>query len=414
MPLPTLQRPRQRGVSLVESMVALAVMGLGMVGYLGTQGVMRQGADLARQRSEATRIAQERMDALREFTVVQPAPGQADYAAVQSQAATQVAGVVSNTTYSVQQAVAESTDPPLKTLTVTVTWEDRTGQAQQAELSSVISGTPAALSGLLATNRSKTSISRPNGRHPTIPFIAKELGNGTSAFRPASTVVWVFNNATGAIVGRCDIPAEMTTEALTALSLAECSHNTSGQLVSGYVRFLTRLGTPALAAAEAENPPGPPLSLDLAITLESSVPADASPPWECYDNAPNTALAAASRRLVSYHCLVRSDANGQWSGRSSVVPVAFADVPDSTWGLHESAAGQYKVCRYTPATSASDEVPNPAHPYEYENVTGNLLNQSFLVISATQACPTDGPASPETGDLVNTNTLLHQPLPTGG
>lgn len=397
----------QRGVSLVEAMVSLAVMGLGMLGYLGTQGAMRQGADLARQRSEATRIAQERMDNLRRFTVVQPVAGQADYAAVQSQAAEQLQAQ-SNTVYSVQQAVLESADPAMKTLTVTVTWDDRAGHAQQAELSSVISATPTALSGLLAANRSATGLRRPLGRHPTIPYVAKELGNGSSAFRVAPAVVWQFNNATGAIVGRCVIAPELATDALSATNLGECTPLT-GQLVSGYVRFLSRLGEP-LAAAEAENPPGPVLGLDLAISLDSEASGDATPPWECYDNAPATALSAATRRVVGYHCLVRSNSAGYWSGRSSLVPLAFTDLSDGPWAIDASASGAYKVCRYTPAGSDSAEVPNAAHPRTYEAVVGNLVNQNFLVIAAPQACPTDVPAAPETGDLVNTNTLLHQPL----
>ena len=404
---PTTFSRLQRGVSLVEAMVSLAVMGLGMLGYLGTQGAMRQGADLARQRSEATRIAQERMDTLRGFTVVQPVAGQPDYIAVQSLAAAQVQSVHSNTVFSVQQTVAASADPPLKTLTVNVTWDDRAGQPQEASLSSVISGTPPALSGLLAANRSATGVRRPLGRHPTIPYVAKELGNGSSAFRPAATVLWLFNNATGAIVGRCVIPAEMTTESLSAANLGDCTPLT-GQLVSGYVRFLARLGEP-LAASEAENPPGPVLALDLAIQLDSSVSGDASPPWECFDNAPNSSLTAATRRLVSYQCLVRSDSNGTWSGRSSLTPLAFSDLAIGPWAVDASASGAYKVCRYTPASSDSAEIPNAAHPRAYESVVGNLVNQNYLVIAAPQSCPTDGPATPETGDLVNTNTLQHQP-----
>ena len=46
-----------------------------------------------------------------------------------------------------------------------------------------------------------------------------------------------------------------------------------------------------------------------------------------------------------------------------------------------------------------------------------LLNQNFLVIRAGDgttafACPTDVPVDPAAGNLVNSNTLVHQPAPT--
>jgi hypothetical protein len=42
-------------------------------------------------------------------------------------------------------------------------------------------------------------------------------------------------------------------------------------------------------------------------------------------------------------------------------------------------------------------------------VTSNLSNQNFLVIRASNSCPTDAAIRPAIGDLVNSNTLLHQP-----
>ena len=40
-----------------------------------------------------------------------------------------------------------------------------------------------------------------------------------------------------------------------------------------------------------------------------------------------------------------------------------------------------------------------------------LTNQNFLVILAGFNCPTDVPADPGKGDFVNSNTLVHKPLP---
>jgi hypothetical protein len=64
------------------------------------------------------------------------------------------------------------------------------------------------------------------------------------------------------------------------------------------------------------------------------------------------------------------------------------------------------------ASSDSQPVPNQDHPRTYTNVSGNLTNQNFVVIRSVKHCPTDVPADPSNGDLVNSNTLQHQPAPS--
>ena len=54
-----------RGLSLIEAMVAFAVMGFGMLGVLGIQATLRNNADQAKQRTEAVRIAQEALESWR-------------------------------------------------------------------------------------------------------------------------------------------------------------------------------------------------------------------------------------------------------------------------------------------------------------------------------------------------------------
>ena len=44
-------RWRATGVSLIEALVALAVMAFGILGVVGMQSNMRTGADISRQRS---------------------------------------------------------------------------------------------------------------------------------------------------------------------------------------------------------------------------------------------------------------------------------------------------------------------------------------------------------------------------
>ena len=56
-------------------------------------------------------------------------------------------------------------------------------------------------------------------------------------------------------------------------------------------------------------------------------------------------------------------------------------------------------------------VANVDHPRNYDDVSGNLTDQNFVVIPSVKHCPTDVPANPAAGDLVNSNTLQHQPTP---
>ena len=58
---------RQRGVSLIEALIAMLVMALGMVGIAALQAKLRVNSDVAKQRSEAVRIAEEDIENFRAF-----------------------------------------------------------------------------------------------------------------------------------------------------------------------------------------------------------------------------------------------------------------------------------------------------------------------------------------------------------
>ena len=65
--MPISPRYRQRGFTLVESLIAFLVLSLGMLAVVRLQPELRQHAELARQRSEATRLAQLDIEGLRGF-----------------------------------------------------------------------------------------------------------------------------------------------------------------------------------------------------------------------------------------------------------------------------------------------------------------------------------------------------------
>ena len=82
---PGLSRP-SRGVSLIEALVALAVMSIGLLGVAGMQATLRSTADLSKQRSEAVRLAQEKLEDLRSFGTLVAHTGSTehDYASILS------------------------------------------------------------------------------------------------------------------------------------------------------------------------------------------------------------------------------------------------------------------------------------------------------------------------------------------
>src|SRR5512138_3092240 len=283
-----MRHTRIRGVSLIEAMVALAVMAFGMLAVVGVQSTLRLNADVAKQRSEATRIAQERIESQRAFTTIE-GPGGYEQMIVDA-GPTPVADLATNTTYTVRSVVATSADPPGKVLRVTVSWNDRAGDPQQVVLVSTIAAAAPALSGTLAVRPGIAAVGgirRPFGRNSSIPVQAKNFGDGRSAFVPPLRpwVVLVFNNVTGVITGICDFGfggQTFTNDNITPADVASCDNNTLAQLLSGFVRFVRGPGETALTAADVEDPDGPALRIRMQLTLTSSGHPDGS---FCIDDA---------------------------------------------------------------------------------------------------------------------------------
>jgi hypothetical protein len=251
------------------------------------------------------------------------------------------------------------------------------------------------------------------------------MGGGLSAFKPPApgggTVAWVFNNVTGLIVGVCTVSAGLSTADLTTLDIASCSDNTTAQLVSGFVRFATGLSQPT---ADAELPTSQARNLGMALTLTST--GHAADPT-CFDDAPTTATAASLQVAVAYYCAIPANSTRSWSGYLTIEPLPFDDDGTSSWKIPTTVApdGTHRLCRYTPALSDTQWVPNWQHPHKYRIEYADpapgpqlqplpmppLPNQNFLVVLAEFACPSDTPADPATGDFVNSNTLAHLPWP---
>ncbi|MCC9595344.1 prepilin-type N-terminal cleavage/methylation domain-containing protein [Rubrivivax sp. JA1055] len=392
-----------RGVSLVEAMVALAVMAIGLLGVVGLQATLRANADVSRQRSEAVRIAQEQLDTLRGYTSLAGASG-LSYEGIADLDGEPVATGIANTEFTLHQTVTAAGAGRAKMVELQVAWRDRRAESdnQWVDFATLIAGTPPALAGSLILSPAKTALATPGGRHPAIPPQAQDNGDGSSSFQPGGSggVSWTFDNLTGVITRTC--------------SVAGVCSSSYAFLLTGYVRFATGQ---APSAALAENPP----ELDDADL--ASVPAQGfvrvrrvgqSVDDVCVHRA-DPQPTGPRPRFVVYYCAVPVEVSaGVWSGRSDL---HFADPPvapalrqlasDAT----DAAPNHLRVCRYSPAQNPTR---NSDHPAAYSSVGGALVNQNFLVISAGPAtdstpagpwtCPADDPQT-----QVISSTWPHQP-----
>jgi Tfp pilus assembly protein PilV len=371
-----------RGVALIEALVALLVMAFGMVGVVGMQASLRMNADVAKQRSEAVRIAQEVIEARRAYSVMQTSAGLSAYADIVNQGAVDVVGYTTNTTYSLTLSVVDSAEPRMKTLTTGVRWDDRTGQTQSLTIVTGIAGTPPELAGTLSLPTSGLSNSPVRGRNFGVPPAAVDLGDGTSSFAPpgASGTSWIFSNVSGLITRVC-------------VGLV-CTEVTA-RLLSGYVHFATGPTQPTPEQGEL------PDSNSFAVHVQVGRTAPSALTVDCFEDT-------APLRYVQYFCAVPVAAGQRWSGRAtlSLLPLASS--------ISDPSAALFRVCRYTPVRGSNPVVgpaiSNQQHPLDYANVDIALTNQNFLVIRAGDGvtafdCPADGPST-----FIDSNTWHHQPV----
>ena len=400
------RRCAARGVSLIEALVALAVMTFGMIAYVGLQSTLRQTGDVARQRSEAVRIAQEAVEQWRAYVATGEVADEVDYTDIDSLPPETADGADANTAFTLTRTVVDAAAdaasapaaPRMKTLVVDVDWLGRDGtEPQSVRLSTTITAVPPELAGTLRLAPTGAPIGGPAGRHPAIPLEAVDEG-ATSRFHPpqpdGGTVSWVFDDATGVITQICSTTTDCT--AVTAF------------LLRGYVRFAT--GPTQPAAADAEVPPSPALPVQVAVQR----------------TYPSASTVACRQQMgasdVRYFCAVPVDPAGtppRWSGRSQVLGLPLAA------SIADPADDAYRVCRYTPyrdhraVGTGAPPMRNQDHPLDYgapppdaskRGVDAPLLNQNFLVIRAGDgSTPFDCPDDDASTAYVDGTTWHHQP-----
>lgn len=309
------RRTTQAGFTLIEALIALVVMAVGMLALGGMQIAMNRNSDVAKQRSEAVRLAQLKLEELRSYDGL--ATGTFTYAAdvVSSPADETICPTcaapldsTTNTTFTRSWTVtrndgvtpAVATDPQ-KWIDVRVAWTDRSGQAQEVRLKSVIArNDPFSLGGLLA-GQARSKVRYPKNRNVNIPYPAISLPGGLSSFKPlASAPNYVFDNTTGHVVGYCNdaaIANSISTDTALSFSGTVTSGCTAaaGYLLSGFVSFKTT-GAAATAANLDDDDltdATQPLHATTPVTIDATTTGNGPASHTCYSQRQKVVQASS-------------------------------------------------------------------------------------------------------------------------
>lgn len=349
-----------RGFTLIEALIALALVSVGMLALIGLHVGLAKHADLARQRTEASLLAQSRIEELRAFEQLAAAPGRASYATLAS--GQDLPAIASNTRYERRWIVDGGPGDRERRIELQVDWLDRSGDRASVRLLTLIARNEPADGGWLGMAPSSDDRRiRPRERALDIPPEATPLrgrNRGRSVLPwPGATVGFlVFDDATGAVTAGCSAAPRDDTDIG-----ARCTP-LQAYLLRGHLRGDWIADVYDLAVVDTQH----------VLAVPECFVGD------LFDDAGGTAA-----RMRSYRCLVRAADHDldpstprAWSGRAIVLP--------------PPEAGQ-SVCRDTPDPATTD---NDLHPAAYTLVTGPLQHQNFLLLAAGP-CPA--------------RTALHQP-----
>ena len=370
----------KRGVSLVEALVAFAVLAFGLLGVVGMQSTMRGNADLARQRAEAVRLAQDAVEEWRGFSTAATTANRMAFADISGSSTRSFDGT--NATYTISRralaptATALTVTPEQRGIVVDVAWQDRTGQAQLVRLSSAVSGVEPELGASLVLATRADPVVPPMGRNRAIPRSAVPLGIGRSGFvppgqtGPGDRVAWVFDNNT-AMITTCTTSAN-TTSQLTNTGMEPVCGADRALLLTGFVRF----ATDGLPSATSVIDPTGPLFPSFGVSVQRATPTPVTS-FACFQDA-------IASHAVAYYCAVELTTSVKlWSGRVEFgAPLPIGSPSPIALDVSSSSNSLFKVCRYH-ANAA------------YTAVSAALTNQNFVIIKAGNGsvsfnCPTVG------------------------
>lgn len=341
-----------RGFSLIEAVVAMLLVAVGLLAMGATFMKLSLSEDVARQRSEATRLVVDRVEAMRAYTQIDADPGAVSWAGL--------AGgedrISTNGEFTRRWTLSGSPSDTMRTLRVEVRWIDRSNEPQAISMSTVVARTDPLDVGVLGFPLpANTTLKRPKNRNLNIPVPASDLGNGESAFRlPNTSFAVVFSNESGYVVKQCSLASSVTT--ITLADLRDCSDATA-YILAGYISLA---GLSAFPSGLAIHTGG--LSGLSGATCSVS-------------NAVEQTSGATIAGYKYYLCVVSMpSAGGEWSGS---VKLAAPTLQSGT---------NMRVCRFQ-YPQAPGIGPNQRNVQPYARVAESLDSQNYLITDGT-SCPT--------------------------
>jgi Tfp pilus assembly protein PilV len=357
-----------QGFALLEALIAAGVLGFGLLGVARLQITVLGNSDLAKQRSEAVQLGEQKIEELRSFSraaTYQDIGSSSDTVSGTSAAFTRAWTIADSAV-----TVVGGTYPIYKDVKVSVSWTSRSNTGESVDLSSIIAMSEPAAAGQAAVPPAGTPTRKPKNRAINIPWPALTLGGGASAFHPpgsASGFAILLNDKTGAVTGTCataTLPGSDNTSGTPTVTTGWGCTSVNGLLLTGYI------GLPG------NNPPPVNFHISVHPTPNTSVTGTAALVG-CYDDiGPSGTLAQAYAGYVSYACVIDvGNSNGAWSGTTTFSGQTFASPPVTVaWG---TTAGKWKVGRYAPNGSA----------YPYADVKTGLENQNYVLRTGTASFP---------------------------
>ena len=404
-----------RGFALIEVLVSLIVVAFGMLALASMQLSLSRNADVAKQRSEAVRLAQEKMECLRAFTQITTSATTSatrncmgalraiyawdDLATVSSDPLNPLASSYSNTTYARSWTIGGLTSDPLRSVTVTLAWTDRAGDAQTYVLNSVISQSNPDNAGELGFPLPQnTNLKRPKNRSLNIPVAALSLGGGQSVYQLNSSLAVVFNDDSGYVVQRCSATVTPANYA-TLVTNGQCT-NFNAYIVAGYIS-----GDGSWTSAVANTQPSG-INTSSVTGWDSSnsqtISCSYSPTTQVVDqNSAASSPVQVAGVYRYYLCVIPVTAGGTWSGT-----IRLAGMNANNSG--NSNRDKWRVCRFEFPASPLFPNSNERNVQPYTSVATSLDSQNYYV--ANGVCPSssityfNGPSAQTT----NYTTALHQ------
>lgn len=408
-------RRGQLGFTIVEALVALVIMGFGILSLAGMQAMLSRNADDAKQRTEAVRLAQEKIEQLRSYTGIASTlvgQGVVSSTALNWNALAGSTDTIStNTTYTRTWTLGGASADPMRALTVNVGWIDRAGAAQTVALSSVLAKVDPADSGFLGFPLPlNTTLKRPKNRSLDIPIPAISLNNGQSAVRFGNTNQFVvFSDISGDVVKLCT-PTGLSgtpTDAQIVAALTSADAGTNGcQTINGYiVAGYVGMDSSSMSLSEFNSLAG---GMDINTSAITRNAAGNTGITCKFGDAKDQNTGASIDGFKYYICVIPLAAptpaltvNGpyNWSGTIRL------EGP-SAW---HSSGNRYYVCRYQYVATSSLTDVNQRNVQPYVQVNRSLDQQNYVIAMTNNATSTTTPQCPDITNKAGVSLgVLHQ------